>query len=512
MDGHTPGPETAAREVETVIVGSGFGGLGMAIRLLQEGREDFVVLEKDDEVGGTWRDNTYPGCACDVQSHLYSFSFAPKTDWTQRYAPWDEIQQYILDTTEKFGVRPFIEFGQEVNSAQFDEASGRWHIRTAQGQHYVARYWVLASGPLHFPHIPDIPGLKDFQGEVFHSARWNHDYDLTGKNVVSIGTGGSAIQYVPEIAPKVAKLAVMQRSAAWIIPRDMRTYSGLSKWLFKHVPGMRWLHRARLYWSNESRVWPIFNPPLARWLSRAAKLFIKREVQDPEVAAKLTPDYTLGCKRILISNAYFPTFNRDNVELVTEAIEEVRADSVVTRDGVEHPADCIILGTGFIVDPRIYMRSFPVIGRGGRTLQQDWADHAEAYLGLAASGYPNFFQLVGPNTGLGHNSIIFMIEAQVNYILKAMDMLDEKQAAYMDVKPDVQARYNAMLQAQFPRTVWGTGCQSWYNQADGRNITIWPFSTWRFWLRTRTVDADDFELGPQRSDAAPARETVTQHA
>jgi cation diffusion facilitator CzcD-associated flavoprotein CzcO len=376
---------------------------------------------------------------------------------------------------------------------------------------------VLASGPLHFPKIPDIPGLSDFQGEVFHSARWNHDYDLTGKKVVSIGTGGSAIQYVPEIAPKVEKLHVMQRSPAWLIPRDMRTYSALSKFLFKYVPGMRWLHRARLYWSNESRVWPIFNPRLARALSKAARMFIKREVHDPEIQKKLTPDYTLGCKRILISNDYFPTFNRDNVELVTEGIQEIRAHSVVTKDGIEREADCIILGTGFEVDPRNYMRDFPVTGVGGRTIQQDWADGAEAYLGLAVHGYPNFFQLVGPNTGLGHNSIIFMIESQIHYILGCMDLLERQGAAFMDVKPDVQRSYNEMIQAQFPRTVWGTGCQSWYNQADGKNIAIWPFSTWRYWLRTRKVDPTDYEIGtpaeqqpaaqpastPSRSEPAP---------
>ena len=514
MDGEFPQAAVEPRQVETVIVGSGFGGLGMAVQLLQAGRRDFVVLEKDHEVGGTWRDNTYPGCACDVQSHMYSFSFAPKADWTQRYAPWNEIQQYILDTTEKYGVRPYIEFGQEVNDARFDERTARWHIRTAQGLHLVAKYWVLASGPLHFPATPDIPGLKDFEGEMFHSARWNHEYDFSGKRVVSIGTGGSAIQYVPEIAPKVKQLHVMQRSAAWVIPRDVRKYSAFSKWLFKHIPGARWLHRVRLYWSNESRVWPVFTyrPWLSKLLSGAIKMLIRRKVEDSRVAEQLTPDYAIGCKRVLISNDYYPTFNRDNVELVTDRIQEIRAQSVVTADGIERPADCIILGTGFQVDPRIYMRNFAVVGLGGRRIQEDWKDGAEAYLGIAVHGYPNFFQLVGPNTGLGHNSIIFMIEAQVHYILECMKLMDEKNAGYMDVRSEAQTEFNEEIQAQFPRTVWGTGCASWYNQADGKNIALWPYSTWRYWLRTRKVRAADFDIVPSREQAQALAANSAVHA
>ena len=345
-------------ETEVAIVGAGFGGLCMAIKLLEAGRKDFLILEKADEVGGTWRDNGYPGAACDVQSHLYSFSFAPKTDWSQRYAGWREIQDYILDVTERYHLRPYLRFGQEVIGARFREDEGRWEIQTRAGGTILARHWVLASGPLHVPALPEIPGLAKFKGKLFHSAQWEHGYDLNGKTVASIGTGGSAIQYLPEIAPKVKQLHVFQRTAAWVIPRDVRKYSEFRKKLFGQSMLLRKLHRARLYWTNESRVWPIFHPALARGLQKLAEMFLRSQVKDPELRRKLTPDYTIGCKRVLISNVYYPTFNRPNVSLITEGIKEIREHSIVTRDGVERPVDCIVLGTGFVVDPRVYMKGF----------------------------------------------------------------------------------------------------------------------------------------------------------
>lgn len=484
-------PRTTQR-VGVVILGAGFGGLCMAIKLKAQGNHDFLILEKSNEVGGTWRDNSYPGCACDVQSHMYSYSFETKADWTKRYAPWQEIQQYILDTTEKYGIRPYCRFGQEVNSAVFNEKSGTWTVKTSTGDAYICQHFILASGPLHVPQIPKIKGLDKFKGKVFHSAQWDHDYDLKDKNVVSIGTGGSAIQYCPEIAPKVKKLTVLQRTPAWVIPRDERRYSSLDKSLFKHLPALRTLHRYRLYWTNESRVWPIFNPPLAKAAGAIAKNFIKFQVKAPDIAKKLTPDYVLGCKRILISNKYYPMFNRDNVDLVTEGIREIKEHSIVTNDGVERPADCIILGTGFIVDPRIYMKHFEVKGLGGRRLQDDWKESVECYLGTIASGYPNLWQLVGPNAGLGHNSIIFMIEAQVHYILESMKLLDKKQQSYMDVKASVQRKFNHMLQKKMKKTVWATGCTSWYADASGKNFAVWPKSTWRFWLETLKVKESDY--------------------
>ena len=483
-----------ARDYEVAILGAGFGGLCMGIKLLEAGIHNFVILEKDHEVGGTWRDNSYPGAACDVQSHLYSYSFDGKADWSQRYAGWREIQDYILATTAKHGLRPYIRFGQEVNRAHFDARTARWTVGLASGETVVARHFVLASGPLHRPQIPKIEGLESFKGRVFHSARWDHTCNLKGKRVVSIGTGGSAIQYCPEIAPDVERLYVFQRTPAWVLPRDMRSYSEGARRRYARFPWWRKVHRARLYWTNESRVWPIFHPLLARFVQRFARRSIRRRVTDPRLADALTPTYTLGCKRILISNAWYPMFNRPNVELVTEGIREVREHGVVTDDGVERPADCIILGTGFIVDPRIYMQNFPVTGLPGHALAADWKEGAEAYYGITVSGYPNLFQLVGPNTALGHNSIIFMIECQVHYVMECLRELRQRNADYLDVNMAEQASFNQRVQRALEGTVWNSGCVSWYQQADGKNFTIWPWSTWRYWLQTRKVRTEHYRF------------------
>ena len=384
-------PEPASRRVELAIVGAGFGGLCLAIKLREAGIRDFVVLEKCDEVGGTWRDNTYPGAECDVQSHLYSYSFEGKPDWSQRYAGWREIQQYILDTTERYGLRQYIRFDTEVTGAHFDPATARWEVGLRNGDTLAARHLVLATGPLHVPQLPRFKGLDRFQGKVFHSARWDHDFDLAGKRVASIGTGGSAIQYCPEIAPVVERLHVFQRTAAWVIPRDTRSYSEGAKRRFARWPGWRNLHRARLYWTNESRVWPVFHSSLSKVFEAYARFFIRRQVEDPGLRRRLTPDYTIGCKRVLVSNKWFPMFRRPNVELVTDGIREVTEHGIVTEDGVERPVDCIILGTGFVVDPRIYMRDFPVTGLPGHALAHDWKEGAEAYYGISVSGYPRTF-------------------------------------------------------------------------------------------------------------------------
>ena len=497
-------PATEPVPVEVAIVGAGFGGLCMAIQLLARGERRFVVLEKEDEVGGTWRDNQYPGAECDVQSHLYSYSFAPKADWSRRYAGWEEIQQYILDVTERYGVRPYVRFRQRVSALEFDEPSARWRVSTREGASYSARHVVLATGPLHVPHVPALPGLERFRGRVFHSARWDKGYEFSGKRVASIGTGGSAIQYCPQIAPQVARLHVFQRTPAWVIPRDTRRYGPGPRRRFARYDAWRRLHRARLYWTNESRVWPLVHPALARVVQRLATWHVRRAVGEPTLARRLTPDYTIGCKRILISNDWYPMFRRDNVELVTEGIREVTATGIVTQDGQERAVDCIVLGTGFVVDPRVYMQDFPVRGLPGHVLAQDWRQGAEAYYGLAVAGYPNLHQLIGPNTALGHNSVIFMIEAQVHYVLECMRLLRERGADWLDVQPRTQARFNARVQAALRGTVWNSGCRSWYQQADGKNFTIWPWSTGRYWLETRTVRASGYRLGKASGTAALA--------
>jgi cation diffusion facilitator CzcD-associated flavoprotein CzcO len=491
-----------AEVLEVAIVGAGFGGLCMAIQLLRQGERRFAILEKGAEVGGTWRDNSYPGAECDVQSHLYSFSFAPKPDWSQRYAGWREIQQYILDTTERCGVRPYIRFGQQVTGLHFDEHAAQWRVMLASGLEIRARHVVLATGPLHVPNKPALPGLERFQGKVFHSAEWQHDYDLRGKRVASIGTGGSAIQYCPRIAPQVEQLYVFQRTPAWVIPRDTRTYSESAKGRFRRFDALRALHRARLYWTNESRVWPMFRPRLARAIQRLARMNLRRVVGDDALARRLTPDYTIGCKRILISNDWYPMFRRPNVQLVDAAIREIREHSIVTVDGVEHPVDCIILGTGFVVDPRIYLQAFPITGLPGHEIARDWAAGAEAFYGISVAGFPNLHQLVGPNTALGHNSIIFMIEAQVRYVLSCMHALRERKADYLVLDAGVQARFNARIQDALRGTVWSTGCRSWYQQEDGRNFTLWPYSTWRYWLETRSIDAQNYRFGHATGEPA----------
>jgi cation diffusion facilitator CzcD-associated flavoprotein CzcO len=486
--------DSVPRQAEVAIVGAGFGGLCLAIKLLEAGIRDFVVLEKGDEVGGTWRDNTYPGAECDVQSHLYSYSFERKPDWSQRYAGWREIQQYILDTTDKYDLRPYIRFGTEVTGAHFDVALGRWGVKLKDGSTLVARHLVLATGPLHVPQIPRIEGLERFQGKVFHSARWDHGYDLAGKRVASIGTGGSAIQYCPEIAPVVEHLHVFQRTAAWVIPRDTRRYSEGAKRRFARWPWWRRLHRARLYWTNESRVWPVFHSGLSKLFEAYARFCIRGQVEDPELRRRLTPDYTIGCKRVLVSSKWFPMFRRPNVELVTDGIRDVTEHGILTEDGVERPVDCIILGTGFVTDPRIYMRDFPVTGLPGHELAQDWKAGAAAYYGISVSGYPNLHQLLGPNTGLGHNSVIFMIECQVHYILECLRELKARGDDALVVDPAAQARFNARVQESLAGTVWSSGCKSWYQSADGRNFTIWPWSTWRYWLATRRLRAQDYRF------------------
>lgn len=488
-------------QLDVIIIGAGFGGLCMASKLREAGNDNFLLLEKGSDAGGTWHFNTYPGAACDVQSHLYSFSFQGKADWSKRYAPWYEIENYLLDTVEQRGLRPFIRFNEEVTAAHFDQASATWQVQTAAGKTLTSRHVVMATGPLHVPNKPAIPGLEKFKGKVMHSAEWDHGYPLIGKRVASIGTGGSAIQYCPEIAPKVKQLHVFQRTPAWVIPRDTRGYANWEQRLFARFPLLRKIHRARLYWSNEARVIPAANPKAAKILEAVCRAFIRLQVKDANIAKRLVPNYTVGCKRVLISNAWYPMFNRPNVSLVSDGIREVREHSIVTADGVERELDCIILGTGFVVDPRVYLKNFPLTGIDGHNIKDDWAQSAEAYYGMTVTGYPNLFQLVGPNTGLGHNSILFMIECQVNYILKCLDLLKEKGADYLDVTVEAQDRFNAEVQDRLQGTVWTSGCTSWYQQADGKNVALWPGSTARYWHETRHVRQEDYVFAKAQAAA-----------
>lgn len=486
--------QDAAAHYQVAIIGAGFGGLAMAIRLLQRNIHNFLILEKSNEVGGTWRENQYPGAACDVQSHLYSLSFAPKTDWSKRYADAPEIFQYIQDVVQQFNLREYCQFNSEVVHTEYHEKECLWHVTLKDGRQLSCQYLIFASGPLHVPQIPHIKGIEKFQGKVFHSSQWDHQYDLNGKVVASIGTGGSAIQYIPEIAPQVKQIYVMQRTAAWVIPRDERKYLNVEKKLFKQADWFRKLHRARLYWSNESRAIPIMQPSVMKYTQKLAEAFIRFQVKDKQLAQKLTPDYIMGCKRILVSNKYFPTFNRDNVELVTDAILELTADSIITKDGKMRKIDCLIYGTGFITDPRIYLQPFSCLGEHGVELKQAWKDGAESYYGISHKGFPNLFQLLGPNTVLAHNSVIFMIEAQVDYILQMMDLVTQSQSNAIVVKDQVQDQFNQDVQDMLNNTVWQSGCVSWYQQDGGKNFALWPTYTWKYWLKTKSLHPSDFRL------------------
>jgi cation diffusion facilitator CzcD-associated flavoprotein CzcO len=491
-----------------VIIGSGFSGLGMAIALRRAGIRDFVLLEKAGDVGGTWRDNTYPGCACDVQSHLYSFSFAPNPRWSRSYAPQPEILDYLRDCARRYGVLPHVHFHQEVRCARFDDTDDTWTITTAD-RSYRARVLVSGMGGLSTPAFPHIAGLADFPGAQFHSQQWAHGVDLRGKRVAVIGTGASAIQFVPKIAPDVARLDLYQRTPPWIVPRDDRAIGPRRQALFGRLPVTQRLARAAIYWQLEARALGFAVDPRVLALGeRVARGHLARQVADPELRRKLTPDYRLGCKRVLISSDYYPALTRPNVEVITEAIAGVRGDAVVTADGKARTADVIILGTGFRATAPIPPGL--IFGVGGRDLADRWVDGPEAYKGTTVAGFPNLFLLVGPNCGLAHSSMVYMIESQITYVMDALRVMRARRATRIDVRPDVEAAYNRDLQARLGRTVWSAGgCRSWYLHDSGKNVALWPGFTWQFRRMLRRFDSDAFELSPAaRVFLAPAGPVV----
>jgi cation diffusion facilitator CzcD-associated flavoprotein CzcO len=477
-----------------VVVGTGFSGIAMGVLLKKAGIDSFTILEKASDVGGTWRENTYPGAACDVPSHLYSFSFEPKPDWSYAFSPQQEIQDYLRHCVAKYGLEPHIRFGQRVTGGEFDPASGTWTVKIEGREPLRTRALVLGNGALHVPALPDMPGLHDFEGKVFHSACWDHGYDLAGKSVAVIGTGASAIQFVPQIQPQVAKLHLFQRTAPWVVPKPDRAMRAWEKRLFAASPALHRLYRAWLYGLLESRA-PMLtrSPRLMKWLGNLAIKYLHSVVRDPALRTKLTPHYVMGCKRILLSNDYYPALVKPNVEVVTEGIERITKAGVLTRDGVERPVDAILCGTGFAVADA--MLPFDLVGLEGKKLPQVMAEKPETYLGITVRDFPNLFLLMGPNTGLGHNSMIFMIEAQARYALQAIQKLARDGIAYLNVREDVSDRFNADVQEKTRRTVWLSGCQSWYLR-DGRNVTLWPGSTIAYWWKTRRLAASDYELVP----------------
>jgi cation diffusion facilitator CzcD-associated flavoprotein CzcO len=478
--------------LSAVVVGAGFSGLCAGVQLRRAGIFDFVILEKAARVGGTWRENTYPGAACDVPSHLYSFSFEPNPRWSRSYGGQAEILEYLEHCADKYGLRPHIRFGQCVEQARFDEAAGVWHVTTGAGDHLTARSLVLGNGALHLPQLPNISGLDTFTGTQFHSARWDHRFDLRGKRVAVIGTGASAIQFVPQIAPQVDRLDLYQRTPPWIVPKIDRAMSAVEQWLFDRIPATHWLRRTGIYWRMESRVVGFaFAPKVNELLEKIGLRYLAREVADPVLRAKLTPDYRFGCKRVLISNNYYEALQRPNVDLITAPIETVTPRGVRTSDGTEREVDAIIYGTGFRATE--YLSAIRIIGKGGIELNTEWRSSLRNYLGIAVSGFPNLFLLMGPNTGLGHNSMIFMIEAQARYAVDAIQAIRKRGLSYIDVRPDIEEAFRSELARKMKNTVWSTGCQSWYKSPDGV-VFLWPGATFDYWWRTRRVDLDDYVM------------------
>ncbi|MEJ7804948.1 MAG: NAD(P)/FAD-dependent oxidoreductase [Telluria sp.] len=477
----------SAGQFDVVIVGSGFAGLCLAVRLKQDGIDNFIILEQDKEYGGTWWANSYPGCAVDVPSHLYSFSFAQNAGWTRRFARQEELLDYTRSVVREFGLAPHIRVDTALQSATFDEALGCWQVRTGSGE-LRARCLVGAVGALNRPALPPLTGLGDFAGTMFHSSRWDHGYDMRGKRVAVIGTGASAIQFIPEIAGQVAQLDVYQRSAPWILSRPDRAMSGFEKWVQAKLPALQWLYRAMVYTHYESRaLWYVYLPKMLRVAERQARRHMHAQVADPALREKLTPDYAFGCKRILLMNSYYPALTRPNVTLITDPIALVKAHSIVTAGGVEREVDAIVFGTGFDVEHAA--TAMHVVGRNGKRL---FEVNREAYKGCAVAGFPNYFMIAGPNTGLGHNSMIYMIESGVAYVMGAVRDILDLNLHSLEVKEEVQAAYNADLRKRMQGTVWSSGCQSWYLDKEGRNYTLWPGFTFSYRRITRRFDIDNY--------------------
>ncbi|WP_299556440.1 NAD(P)/FAD-dependent oxidoreductase [uncultured Mycolicibacterium sp.] len=485
----TPPVRTAA-----LVIGTGFSGIGMGIELQRRG-VDFLILEKADEIGGTWRDNTYPGCACDIPSHMYSFSFEPKADWTHMWSFQPEILDYLRGVVDKYGLRRYIEFGAQVDRAHWDDAEMRWHVFTTDGREYVAQFLISGAGPLHIPFIPDFEGLGDYTGTAFHSAQWDHGVDLTGKRVAVIGTGASAIQIIPEIAGRVGELHVYQRTPAWVMPRPNNPIPAWARRMFATVPGTRALLRAGIYWAHEFVGFAMTKQPrLLKIGELLGKWNIRHSIRDRELRRKLTPDYRAGCKRILNSDTYYPALARPNVHVITDRIARFSPTGIVTADGTERAVDVVVFATGFhVTDSYTYV---DIKGLGGEDLVDRWnREGIQALHGVTVAGMPNLFFLLGPNTGLGHNSVVFMVESQIRYVGQAIEAVLRRGARALHPSREAQDAYNRKLQEELGGTVWNTGgCRSWYLDEHGVNRTLYSGMTWQYWLEMKRFDPAEYEF------------------
>lgn len=494
--------------VRVAIVGTGFGGLGTAAQLRQKGIEDFVLFERADEVGGVWRENRYPGAACDVESRLYEFSFAPNPDWSHRFGRQPEIWAYLRRCADDFGIRDRIRFHHNVDRAAWDEAEQRWAITTSQGP-YTADVLVAAPGSLIEPRLPDLPGLDAFDGPAFHSSRWPDDLDLAGRRVAVIGTGASAIQIVPEIQKTAERVTVYQRTPPWLIPRLDRPLGPRTKAALRRFPLLGRLVRGALYLHHEVLGLAFRHPRVARGAEALARFHLRRQVKDGALRERLTPKYLLGCKRIILSDDYYPALQEANVELVGGGAREIRPHGVVGNDGTEHPADVLVLCTGFHVTEPPFARW--ITGRDGHTLSDVWKPSMKAHVGTTVYGFPNLFVLQGPNTGLGHSSVVLIAEAQVEHILNALKYMDAHGISAIEPRAEAQAQFVDEVDERMQNTVWiAGGCDSWYLDATGRNSTLWPRSTGAFRRRVSPFRAEDYHL--YRPSLAPNRSPAEVHA
>ena len=496
----------------TLIVGGGLSGLAAAIQLTRAGIRSFTILEQSDGVGGTWRDNAYPGSGCDVPSHLYSLSFATKSDWTRRFAEQPEILSYAESLVGRFDLGPHLRLGTTVDAASYDEASGRWLLEITGpegGERLEADNVIFACGQLNRPSVPELPGQDRFAGPQWHSARWPTSPDLAGRRVAVVGSGASAIQFVPHVAAECAELTIYQHAPSYVAPKKDRTYQPRTVTLLRRSAVLERTYRWYLYWTLESR-WLWFKRD--SWLGRRLGELIASGIRTGVISERLpessvVPDYPLGCKRILISNDWYATLLRPHVSVVDEPIDHLTGEAVVTRDGVSRATDVVIYGTGFATTE--FLRHLPVTGRAGTRLDEVFAEGAHAYRGTVVPGFPNAYLLYGPNTNLGHNSILFMVERQLNLALQAMalqaDGLEADAVPAVEVRAEAEAADDARTQARMAATSWVANCQSWYKNAAGRVTNNWPSWTFRFWWETLHLVRADFTSGPTsaRGDSAP---------
>jgi cation diffusion facilitator CzcD-associated flavoprotein CzcO len=485
------------------VIGAGFSGLGTAIKLREAGVDDVVILERADRVGGTWRDNTYPGAACDIPSLLYSFSFAADPTWSRTYSPGEEIRRHIEAMVERFALGPLIRFGADVSGLEFNQHKGIWTISTSGGDRYRARTVVVAAGPLADASFPSIRGIDTFTGHKIHSARWDHDYDLTGKRVAVIGTGASAVQIIPELVKTAGSVKVFQRTPGWVLPRVDVATPGAAKALFAKVPATQQAVRAALFYGHEAMATGlVWDSPVTSLIARAAKAHLHHQVKDPWLRRQLTPDFRPGCKRMLMSSDYYPALQADNCKLISWPIATISPAGIRTSEGIEHQVDCIVFATGY--DVHLDGPPFPVTGLGGRSLNGEWAAGAQAFKSASAHGYPNLFFTTGPNSGPGHNSLLVYAEGQIDYAVAGVTTVLRNDLRYLDVRDDVQRRYNERIQRRLKRTTWMSGCSSWYLTKDGFNAAMYPGFATQYLRQMRTFRRRDYELVAHQDAAATA--------